>query len=77
MSGMLRPMDLLKDLQSKVGLDEEKAKKVLEFLKSNAGSVTKYLGGSVSGIGAAIGIGGEDMEILTPEQLMAMDNEEE
>lgn len=75
---MLCAMDLLKDLQSKVGLDEDKAKKVLEFLKDNAGSVTKYLGSSLGGIGAVVGLGGEDMdtEMLTPEQIMALPDDE-
>ncbi len=69
---MLRAMDILKDLQSKVGLSEDKAKKVLDFLKDNAGSVTKYLGGGVSSIGAAVGIGGESFDMpQSAEELMA------
>ena len=76
---MLTPMDLLKELQSKVGLSEEKAKQVLGFLKNKAGSVTKYLGSSVSSVGAAFGIGGEDFEmnIMTPEQAPAAANADE
>jgi|GEM_PF-6364113 len=67
---MLATMDLLKDLQAKVGLDEDKAKKVLEFLKDNAGSVTRYLGSSLSDLGATFGIGGETMEVITPEEYL-------
>lgn len=61
-------MDILEGLQKQVGLDEDKAKKVVEFLKEHASSITKYLS-PISDLGAVVGIGGEEMEPLTPEQM--------
>ena len=64
-------MDILDGLQKQVGLDEDKAKKVLEFLKEHATSITKYLS-PISDLGTVMGIGGEDIEPLTPEQMVKL-----
>ena len=38
--------ELIQQLVQKVGLDEEKATQVVEFLKENAAKVPEWLGGS-------------------------------
>lgn len=42
-----RPMEeMIQQLVQKVGLDEEKAAQVVEFLKENAAKIPEWLGGS-------------------------------
>lgn len=53
-------MDMINGLMEKVGLDEEKAKQVVEFFKENASKIPEWLGDGLDTVKDTLGIGGDE-----------------
>lgn len=56
----LPAMDMINGLMEKVGLDEDQAKKVVEFLKENASKIPGWLGQGLDAVTDTLGLGGDE-----------------